>query len=89
MHVLMRADVQLPAAPARDARRETPGLAMPSTSTMQPRTSLPAKARLVACADVDKLALTPAGGEARENECVMHVRVSSPTRTEAAPGRLI
>ena len=43
VQMLVRADAQLSGGARRAARRDTGGVAMPSTSTMQPRRSRPAK----------------------------------------------
>ena len=73
-----------PTAPARRNRSAAAGLAIPSTSAMQP-----ARSPASVSSHRTSRPVRPASGEDRENECVMAVTARSSTSTRAAPGRLM
>ena len=78
-----------PAAPAREAFSATAGVAIPSTTAMQPRTSCRAKSAADPAATSTSRPVVPPGVEDCDMEWVMAVSTRPSTSTRAGPGRLM
>ena len=78
-----------PIAPASLARSATAGEAIPSTSTIFPRTSFAANASGAPVCRYTIFPRTPSGAEEREKEWVMQAIRPRGASIPAGPGRLI